>query len=197
MANIEAGYIWNGHESLAHVTYIPTSGGAAGQFDRHATWVGMIMGGRPAGARSGRLPTGHGAQMPNSTPARSPPVGQAALRYPRSRLRFYLDFNGISTFGPYRAAFITGVPASAGSRPADVINSSWVGGTGSSELAGNDNLSGTLDALICANPTNAPHLGRRQHRAAAASAQTSFPSPASATTTSPLPPSDRAAAPTI
>ena len=47
---------------------------------------------------------------------------------------------------------MTGVPAPSGSRPADVVNSSWVAGTSSSELAGTDNLSGTLDALINANP---------------------------------------------
>ena len=47
MANIEAGYIWNGHETLSHVPLIPTSAGAAGEIDRHATWVGMVMGGRP------------------------------------------------------------------------------------------------------------------------------------------------------
>src|SRR5438105_3106768 len=46
MANIEAGYVWNGHETLAHVGLIPTSG-ASGEFDRHATAVGMLMGGRP------------------------------------------------------------------------------------------------------------------------------------------------------
>ena len=53
MANIEAGYIWNGHETLSHVGLIPTSGNALGEFDRHATVVGMIMGGRMGGAIPG------------------------------------------------------------------------------------------------------------------------------------------------
>src|SRR3954447_8158330 len=53
MANIEAGYIWNGHETLTHVGLIPTTDNALGEFDRHATVVGMIMGGRMGGAIPG------------------------------------------------------------------------------------------------------------------------------------------------
>ncbi len=147
MANIEAGYIWNGHESLTQVANIPTSG-AAGQVDRHATWVGMIMGGRLSGVAPGEYQQGlaPGAQLDSGAIATSWPNDGSFTT------SFFLDFNGISTFGPYRAAFMTGVPAGAGMRPADVINSSWVGGAGSYELAGIDNLSGTLDALISTNP---------------------------------------------
>ncbi|HVT28332.1 MAG TPA: hypothetical protein VHE81_10000, partial [Lacipirellulaceae bacterium] len=58
MANIEAGYIWNGHETLSHVAYIPTSSGAAGEVDRHATWVGGVMGGRPGGTNPGEYQSG-------------------------------------------------------------------------------------------------------------------------------------------
>ena len=145
MANVEAGYIWNGHETLQQVGYIPTSG-AAGEFDRHATWVGMIMGGRQGGSNPGDYQMGMApdAQLDSGAIATSWPSGSSS--YPRFTTAFYLDYNGISTYGPYRAAFITGVPAGAGSRPADVVNSSWVGGSGSNELAGIDNLSGTLDA---------------------------------------------------
>ena len=50
MANIEAGYAWNGHETLTHVQEIPKGTSAVlGEADRHATWVTMLMGGRPAG----------------------------------------------------------------------------------------------------------------------------------------------------
>ncbi len=51
-ANVESGHIWNGHESLAHVTnYFQSSdtwsnGLVSALFDRHATWVGMVIGGR-------------------------------------------------------------------------------------------------------------------------------------------------------
>lgn len=146
MANIEAGYIWNTHESLSHVGLIPVSG-AAGQFDRHATWVGAVMGGRPT------YPGSTGDFQRGMAPNAQLSSGAIATSWPNNgafTTSFFLNFFGISTFGPYRAAFITGVPT--GSRPADVVNSSWVGGNGSSDLAGIDNLSGTLDALIVANP---------------------------------------------
>ena len=56
MANIEAGTIWNGHETLGHVTsftFDASAGGQIGQVDRHATWVGQAS--RWAAARSGPI----------------------------------------------------------------------------------------------------------------------------------------------
>ena len=52
---MEAGLIWNGHEALTGITstnYIygtTTFGGTnpTSKFDRHATWVGMLIGGQP------------------------------------------------------------------------------------------------------------------------------------------------------
>ncbi|HZZ26403.1 MAG TPA: S8 family serine peptidase [Pirellulales bacterium] len=47
-ANIEAGAIWggpNGHEDLSLSTYEYTGQGALGEVDRHATWVGSVLGG--------------------------------------------------------------------------------------------------------------------------------------------------------
>jgi hypothetical protein len=57
--NLEAGHIWNGHESLGHVTSFTHSsdtwGGAsvAPKYDRHATWVGMLIGGRQTNTNGG------------------------------------------------------------------------------------------------------------------------------------------------
>ena len=82
MANIEAGYIWNGHETLTHVAYIPTSGGAAGEVDRHATWVGGVMGGRPGGAIRAIINPGW-LLMLSSIPAQLPQVGPPAIRVTR------------------------------------------------------------------------------------------------------------------
>jgi autotransporter-associated beta strand protein len=51
-ANAEAGHVWNGHESLVHVTNYFQSPGTwsnglvSALYDRHATQVGMIIGGR-------------------------------------------------------------------------------------------------------------------------------------------------------
>lgn len=50
--NLEAGHIWNGHETLQHVTTFYNSadtygGGAVSPlYDRHATWAAMFIGGR-------------------------------------------------------------------------------------------------------------------------------------------------------
>lgn len=151
MANIEAGYIWSGHETLGHVTQIPNSGGA-NEFDRHATWVGMIMGGRQGGSDPGIYQQGMApdAQLASGAIATSWPAGNSA--FPRYATAFFVDYFGSTTYGPYRAAFDTGVPTTTGLRRADVVNSSWVGSNGSNELAGVDNLSGTLDAMISENP---------------------------------------------
>jgi hypothetical protein len=146
IANIEAGYVWNGHETLAHVTTIPVGPGAAGEIDRHATWVAMVLGGRAGGANPGDYQRG---MAPDAQLA----SGAIATGWPASFTRYTGSFNfnvsGISTFGPYRAAFITGVPTSSGSRTADVVNSSY---NGSGDFAGSNTLSGTLDALINQNP---------------------------------------------
>lgn len=53
---LESGLVWNGHETLSHLTatnYSYASGTYGGtnmeqKFDRHATWVGMVIGGRGA-----------------------------------------------------------------------------------------------------------------------------------------------------
>jgi subtilase family protein len=146
IANIEAGYVWTGHEALSHVTTIPASPGAAGEVDRHATWVSMVLGGRPGGANPGDHQRG---MAPNAQLA----SGAIATNWPSSLTRytgsFNFNFSAISTFGPYRAAFLTGVPVAGGSRTADVINSSY---NGNGDLAGVNSLSGTLDALINQNP---------------------------------------------
>ena len=54
--NLEAGFFWNGHETLQHVATNTTNfvadagswGGAsiADKYDRHATWAAMLIGGR-------------------------------------------------------------------------------------------------------------------------------------------------------
>jgi hypothetical protein len=144
VANIEAGYVWNGHEALAHVTMIPTSGGALGEFDRHGTWVAMVLGGRPGGTSPGDYQRG---MAPNAQLA----SGAIATGWSGSRYTGNFNFNAgdISTLGPYRAAFITGVPSSSGLRRADVINSSY---NGNGDADGTSVLSATLDALINENP---------------------------------------------
>src|SRR5262245_1094525 len=149
MANIEAGSTWNGHETLAHVQMIPTSNGALGEFDRHATWVGGVMGGRPTvndAAHDYQRGMAPDAQLFSGSIA----TGWAGTRYSTG---FFLNFADLSTLGPYRTAMITGLYSQNNSpRMADVINSSYVYDLGTSTRTGTDNLTGTLDALINENP---------------------------------------------
>lgn len=149
MANIEAGYIWNGHETLGHVGLIPVGAGGAGEVDRHATWVGMVMGGRPtdptANYQRGMAPD---AQLVSGAIATGWPYGSS---YPRYTSSFFLEPDGISTYGPYRAAFISGVTGAGASRTADVINSSFVTSNDFSGLTATGQITGTIDALINEN----------------------------------------------
>ena len=44
-ANIEAGHIWNGHETLMHALQIPNNPAALNEYDAHATWVSAMIAG--------------------------------------------------------------------------------------------------------------------------------------------------------
>jgi hypothetical protein len=152
MANIEAGHIWTGHEALAHVGLIPSSPGATSEADRHSTWVALVMGGRPTADdashdyQRGMAPD---AQLFSGAIATGWPSNSSFPRYTAS---FFVNFSGISTYGPYRAAIATGVTGPGGTRTADVVNSSFVAGTGSGGLTATDQLTGTLDAMINEQP---------------------------------------------
>jgi Subtilase family len=147
MANIEAGYIWNGHETLSHVGLIPTTGFVLGEFDRHATVVGMIMGGRLGGANPGpyQLGIAPDAQLYSGSIA----TNWIGTRFTTS---FDFDWTIAQTYDPYRAAFSTGISTPGGVRTADVINSSWAGSTGLFGTAGVDQISSVLDGLANTNP---------------------------------------------
>jgi hypothetical protein len=151
-ANIEAGYIWSGHETLGHVGQIPISPGALGDVDRHATWVAMVLGGRTGGAVPGPYQQGiaPGAQLFSGAIATSWPAGNPS--FPRFTGSFFFNANGISTYGPFHAAIANGITGAGGTRTADVVNVSWSAGSNSASLTGTDRLSGTLDAIVNANP---------------------------------------------
>ena len=123
-ANVEAGHIWNGHESLSHVTQYSqgvtawddpgTVGDQQGDlYDRHATWVGMHIGGRAAGSLPGTYQTG----IAPGTDLRSGAISSA---WNGNAYSLGFQFTAESFLTPYADYFGT----------ADVINSSW-GGTDS------------------------------------------------------------------
>jgi hypothetical protein len=162
MANIEAGYVWTGHETLGHVGLIPTNG-ALGESDRHATWVGMIMGGRPGGANPGPYQEGIAPDAQFFSGAIAP--SWSGTRYSAT---FSISNLG-AIFGPYRAAVQNGITGPGGTRTADVVNTSWV----TNNATGSDTYAGTTDALAFTNP-------RTLLVAAAGNNRVQVPSPASA-----------------
>lgn len=133
--NVEAGHIWNGHETLGNVTVRTTGTGASGAYDRHATWVGMLIGGRTGGAVPGTYQMGVARQ----TDLRS---GAIATSWSGTAYTGSFNLTSASLFTPYVVAFGT----------ADVVNSSW-GARGSTETAaGTDTIAMGLDGLAMANP---------------------------------------------
>lgn len=149
VANIEAGLIWNGHESTNHITtniFNPAiTGTQLGQYDYHATAVGMTIGGRGelyyyqagiapyATVWSGSIATQYNADGSFNTtdPSFVYPYVQAML-VPRT-VEVPLG-NGISyTFN----------------KPADIVNSSW----GFEESAGSAFETKVIDALVTVNAT--------------------------------------------
>jgi hypothetical protein len=140
IANVEGGQIWSGHETLTHVQQIMNHPSALNEFHRHATWVGMVLGGRQGGANPGPYQQG---LAPNAQLF----SGSIATQFNGQRLSGNFNTTDAITFDQYRKAFSTGMDAAG--RTADVINSSWGGQAGSN---GSDNWSIALDGLANSNP---------------------------------------------
>jgi len=137
IANIEAGLPWNGHETLAHQTtrfFAPGFGGTQlGQTDRHATWVGAVLGGRLTGG-GGEYQRGiaYGANLW---------AGAVATSWVGSPFTLSFSWSNNNAFlFPYKTAMVDGI----GGQTADVINSSW----GYSDPAGNSIFTRSIDGLI-------------------------------------------------
>ncbi len=134
-ASVEAGHIWNGHETLTHVNQFAHDAAAFGTttndlFDRHATWVGSHIGGRLTAVNSGAWQMG----IAPGTDLRS---GAIATSWSGSAFSTAFGFNAFSFNGGYTPYFGT----------ADVINSSW-GGT---SPAGNNFFAIALDGMAAQN----------------------------------------------
>ena len=147
LATIEGGHPWNEHETLTHAQQI-NNPYINDQVDRHGTWVAMIMAGRNNPSNSGEHQRGLAPDAELHTGAISPGWSTSSSRYSTS---FTLNFYGLSTYAPYRAAFLDGITGPGNTRTADVLNSSYNAGI-SGSLTGTDPISGTLDALANSNP---------------------------------------------
>ena len=140
--NLEAGFFWNGHETLQHVATNTTNfvadatswGGAsiADKYDRHATYASMLIGGRAT--VGGDVVTQQGIAY--GTDLRSAAIASSWVS-PAYALGFNFSVNSFLT--PYEQTF--GV--------ADVVNSSW----GADDPSGTTGLSVMMDASCFQNPT--------------------------------------------
>jgi len=138
--NLEAGYFWNGHETLQHVVTNTTnfiSGSTAWsgtavppKYDRHATWVSMLIGGRQT--------LGGGIYQDGiafGTDLRAAALASSWVS-PAYAVSFNLTVESFLT--PYQRTF--GV--------ADVVNSSF----GFTDPSGTAALSVVMDAYAFQNP---------------------------------------------
>jgi hypothetical protein len=134
IANVEAGYVWNGHETLGHVqTFVPGMGALA-EFDRHATWVGMLIGGRPTvSGNAYQQGIAYGANLWS---------GAIATTWIGSPYTTSFDYSVSSLADAYKAILITGVNG----KTADVTNSSWSDGS-DPEAARYEDYSRAVDAI--------------------------------------------------
>ena len=137
IANIEAGHIWSGHETLGHVGSFTTGTGALGETDRHATWVAMMLGGR----RNPSVPRDFQTGIAIDADLRSGAVATSWNPSPTGpNPRYSLSFNvtGDSYFSTYAPAFGT----------SDVINSSF----GFIDATGSNARTVGVDGLARTNP---------------------------------------------
>jgi hypothetical protein len=141
IANVEGGHIWSEHETLTHVLQIQNHPQALNEFDRHATWVGMALGGRQGGANPGPYQEG---MAPDAQLYSGNIVSEWAGM--RGTFEYGTTLDAV-LYDQYRRAFSTGVNESG--RTADVINSSWGGDVGSN---GSHKWAIALDGLANANP---------------------------------------------
>ncbi len=135
-ANIEPGHIWPGHETLGHVSSFSHHNQAYGSttsdlYDRHATWVSMLIGGRKGGTTEDDFQTG-------ISPGADLRSGAINTAWTGSAYSMAVNFNWNTFTTPFNTYFGT----------ADVINSSWAGG----DPAGTNQWVLLLDSMVYNNP---------------------------------------------
>lgn len=141
VASIEGGHIWNYADALTHVqTFLDARAVYSGfgfdyeslaEYDRHATWVGAAIAGR--GGQEYQKGVAYGAQLWSGSIA----TKWVGVTQPNS-----INWStGHAFTEPYAQALLWGVNG----RRADVVNSSWGGGT--ADASGSNVFSLSMDAI--------------------------------------------------
>jgi len=151
--NVEAGHIWggaSGHESLTYAQDYFTGDGALGETDIHATWVGMILGGRKV--VNGTLYYYQNGIAPFTTLASGAIATAWAQPVPPAQWSASFEISDKSFLTTYQhyfeAAWLHSGPNVTVIGPADVINSSW----GYTDPAGNKTYTVAADGLARTHP---------------------------------------------
>jgi hypothetical protein len=159
IANVEAGLVWNGHETLTHVNnyfndpsinvYDPVTHAIIPQFDWHATMVGHVLNGRGWGygliINDFNTSTWYGI-APDAT-LWSGAIATSWNPEPGSDYSGSFNISTQSFVYAYKTAMQTGIGGSG--RKADVVNSSW----GLDDPYGIAQETMIIDALAYANHT--------------------------------------------
>lgn len=144
VANIEAGAIWNGHETLigrvsrfiADPVTVGTGTTQLGQFDWHATMVGQAIGG-----------TGMYTFQDGIAPTAQLWSGAVATQWLGTGFTGSFEATDASFFYPYVNAMRTGITSGTSTLKAHVVNSSW----GYGDSAGKQQWTIAIDALTREN----------------------------------------------
>lgn len=136
VANIEAGHIWNGHETLTHVSSFTHHADAFGTttadlYDRHATWVSGAIGGRNGGTFQGDYQVG-------IAPNANLHSGAIATTWAGTAFTTSFNFSLNSVLTAYGAHLGT----------TDVVNGSW----GFTDSAGVNAFTVLFDWMAVTNP---------------------------------------------
>jgi len=118
ITNIEAGLVWNGHETLnAQVRAFITPPTALGDIDRHATWVGQMLAGQMGGVNPGEHQRGiaFGATLWSGA------IANNWRNVGTGRFSTTFDFGSLSFTRAYQTAMLSGM----GGIRTDIVNSSW------------------------------------------------------------------------
>ena len=139
VGNIEAGHAWTGHETLNHINPLHRINGGFvnGQDDRHATWTGFILGGRPTDPNQpdeSQRGIAYGAELW---------TGAIAANWNPNGTNYSTSFsinNTTAVEWPYQIMAETGLLG----EKVDVINSSW----GQLDINGSGIMTKLVDAVV-------------------------------------------------
>lgn len=151
IANVEAGWVWNGHETLTNVNTYVNDASITGQYDYHATMVGFVLNGLgPYNSSAGgyyywQMGMAPGAKLVSAAVA-TDWVGNQGQFNTSDTSETYAYKTVMETGITYDVTLSPGITYQT-TRKADVINSSW----GYTDATGASYTPTMMDALAYNN----------------------------------------------